>query len=417
MTHPVIIVGAGLAGLACALRLKDRGIPALLLEASDRVGGRVGTDRHEGFLLDRGFQVLLTAYPETARLLDYSSLHLSSFHSGAKVWKAGRLHTVGDPTRHPADALPTLISPVGTLADKARILRLVARVTVPSLSAVLAHPERSTLDYLQSDGFSSSMIDGFFRPFLGGIFLENQLVTSSRKFEFVFRMFSQGRAALPRTGMGAIPQQMAARLSPDAIRLNHRVASLEPGVVRLEDGTPLVADRIVLACDPWSTDRLLARPPHPATPTIACVYFTTGISPVVGPWLVLNGEKQGPINNLTVPSELHSEYARPGHKLISISVVDPQAAASRTLEDDVRRHATRWFGSAAQTWRHLRTYRIPNPVPLQASGTLNPVAKPAKLSDRLYTCGDDHWVASIEGAIRAGQATADTLTKPPLSGA
>ncbi|MBV8827997.1 MAG: FAD-dependent oxidoreductase [Acidobacteriaceae bacterium] len=408
MSKQVAIVGAGLAGLACALRLKQRGVQARIFEATDRVGGRVTTDEHEGFLLDRGFQVLLTAYPEARRLLDYQALDLRSFRPGAKIFKARKLWTLSDPLRNPANALPTLFCPVGTLADKPRILRLRARVTGPSLQELLQKPETTTRARLQEDCFSDEITAQFFRPFLGGIFLENELATSSRKFEFVFRMFAQGSAALPNHGMGAIPKQLAVRLGGERIEFRREVVALEAGAIRFTDGTCMEAPTIVLATDPWTTGRLLGSA-RPAASPVACLYFAADTTPVRGPWLVLNGESRGPINNVTVPSEVQLSYAPAGKSLISITVIDPDAAEDEHLESAVRLQLTQWFGPQAKDWRHLRTYRIPRPIPLQIPPALQPVGKPAKLAEGIYQCSDAQWIASIEGALRSGVQAADEI--------
>ena len=402
MTEDVVIVGAGLAGLACALRLKERGIRARIFEGSDRVGGRVATDRQEGFLLDRGFQVLLTAYPMASQLLDYGRLGLADFHAGAKVQTGGKLHTLGDPARHPGDALPTLLAPVATLADKARVVLLRNRVTRGGLDRLLARKENTTRHRLASYGFSEKMTNQFFRPFLGGIFLENELVTSSRKFEFVFRMFSLGSAAIPSDGMGAIPKQLAEPLGIEQIVLNREVAAIEHGALQLMDGRRVEARKIVLACDPWSTAKLLGeKTVSPARP-IACLYFAADVAPVKGPWLVLNGDGSGPVNNLCVPSEVQTSYAPQGQSLISVSVIDPIAAADGELETAVRTQLTGWFGQQVAQWRHVRTYRIEKPIPLQIPPALELLARESRVKDGLYRCGDAGWIASIEGALRSG---------------
>ncbi len=83
MSRPdVLIVGAGLSGLSCALWLHEGGLSVLVLEASDGIGGGVRTDEVEGFLLDRGFQVFLMAYPEAQRVLDYGALDFKPFYPG-----------------------------------------------------------------------------------------------------------------------------------------------------------------------------------------------------------------------------------------------------------------------------------------------------------------------------------------------
>ena len=232
----VVVVGAGLAGLCCARRLAEAGVDVLVLEASDGVGGRVRTDTVDGFLLDRGFQVLLAAYPEARRVLDYSALELRPFYPGALVHTGGRFHKVADPWRHPFDAVGALFSPVGTIADRARIVSLRHHVTAGTWDCLAERPERTTLEALRRAGLSNAIIDRFFRPFIGGVLVGRELGSSSRMFEFVFRAFALGDICLPARGMGAIPDQLHAALPAEAVRLGARVERVEDGTVVLSGG-------------------------------------------------------------------------------------------------------------------------------------------------------------------------------------
>ena len=81
----VAIVGAGLAGLTCAQDLTRAGLQCTVVEATDGVGGRVRTDAVDGFLLDRGFQILLSAYPQVKQRLDTAALDIGDFEPGALV--------------------------------------------------------------------------------------------------------------------------------------------------------------------------------------------------------------------------------------------------------------------------------------------------------------------------------------------
>ena len=373
------------------------------------MGGRVHTDVKDGFHLDRGFQVLLTAYPQTARTLHYEPLQLQSFHAGAIVRSHDYFYTLADPTREPGDAFSTLLAPVTTFADKLRILRLLRRVCGPSLEQVLAHPETTTLQRLRELKFSDKIIFEFFRPFLGGIFLETDLVTSSRKFEFVFRMFALGYAALPAAGMGAIPQQMAQRLKPGSWRTDTSVTALDSSGVTLASGEKMKCEKVVIATDESEGCRLLQRPFQPKTTAVTCVYYSAPQSPVKGPWLVLNGDGSGPINNLCVPTELHRSYAPRGQSLVSVSVLHPAYRNRPDLEDLVRDQLTTWYGKVVSKWQHLRTYEINHALPLQEPPALSPVDKPVKLSERLFWCGDHTGIVSIEGAIASGIRAADAV--------
>ena len=409
MDTTVVVVGAGLAGLSCALRLQERGLTCTLLEAAQTVGGRVRTDIENGFRLDRGFQVLLTAYPQTSRTLDYSSLQLATFCSGALVRSKGRFARLADPTREPLDALATALEPAIGYADKVRILKLVSHVCAPSLERVLDRPEVTTLARLKELGFSDGVIRAFFKPFLGGIFLEDELATSSRKFEFVFRMFSLGEAALPKAGMQAIPEQLASRLKTGTLQTGSRVTAIENGAVYLDDGESFSCDRIVWATDQAAAATLLHRPFRNRVAAATCLYFAAAESPVNGPWLVLNGAGRGPVNNLCVPTELHRGYAPEGLSLISVTVIDPAYRTAPDLEAQVREQLTAWYGASVSRWQYLRSYGIEHALPIQEPPLLSPVEKPVKLSDQLYICGDYTAIASIEGAISSGIRAADAV--------
>lgn len=404
----VLVVGAGLAGLACAVELEKAGRCVLLLEASDGVGGRVRTDRVEGFTLDRGFQVLLTAYPETRRVLDYAALELGAFLPGALVRRNGRFHELTDPWRRPGRALATLTAGVGSLADRLRVGRYRARVRRGSLDALLRRPETTALSRLREEGFSEGMIDGFFRPFFGGVLLDRELGASSRMLDFVFRMMADGNVSLPSAGMGALPEQLANRLSAGALRLGARVASVGPREVQLESGETLAAEAVVVATEGPEAARLLRGLPAPGSRAVRCLYFAAERPPVQEPILVLDGEGSGPVNNLCVPSQVVSSYAPPGAALVSASVLDGPADPA-ALERSVREQLTSWFGSGIDGWRLLRIYDIPHAQPSQAPPALDPTERPVRLEEGTYVCGDHRDTASLHGALVSGRRAAEAV--------
>ncbi|RKH09856.1 NAD(P)/FAD-dependent oxidoreductase [Corallococcus sp. CA047B] len=409
VTKPgVIVVGAGLAGLACAKALREARVEVHVLEAGDAPGGRVRTDAHEGFLLDRGFQVYLTAYPEGQRVLDVKALSPRRFIPGAKVWRGGRLHTLADPLRHPVEAVSHLFEPVGGLLDKLRVLELRQHATSGELGDLWQRPQQDSLRFLRDLGFSEEMIDAFLRPFFGGIFLERELSTSSRMLEFVFRMFSRGHTVVPERGMGAIPEQLAAKLPSGALRMKVRVAEVWGHRVRLEDGEMVHADAVVVATDPGTAASLLLGMPAPRMNRVTCLYFAAPEPPVEGPWLLLNGEGTGPVNNVAVMSEVSPAYAPKGHALVSVSVVDDGGDADG-LEARVRAQMTEWFGAAVSAWRHLRTYVIPDALPVQTPSALVEPHRPVRLAAGLYVCGDHRENASIDGALTSGRRAAEAV--------
>jgi phytoene dehydrogenase-like protein len=406
----VVVVGAGMAGLCCALKLQEMGIPCTVLEASDAPGGRIRTDKVDGFLLDRGFQVLLTAYPEARRLLSFQALKLRTFSPGALIRMDGKFRRIADPYRQPWTLPATLFSPVGNLKDKLRIARLRRHVLTGSIEDIFQRPETSALDALLEFGFSDRMIGSFFRPLFGGIFLETDLATSSRMLEFVFRMFSQGKAALPAAGMGAIPQQLAARLpagSAGTVRLGARVEALGEGEVHLVGGERIPATAVVLATEAPEAARLLPGLHPPGFHGTACLYFAADQAPLSKALLVLNGEGRGPVDNFCVPSAVAPSYAPAGKSLVSATVVGAAEANEKDLESEVRRHLVSWFGPVVESWRHLRTYRIPLALPARSS--LEPAALPVRRRPGLYLCGDHRETPSLQGAMVSGRRAAEAV--------
>ena len=392
----VIIIGAGLAGLCCARQLVRAGIETVIWEASDAPGGRVRTDTQDGFLVDRGFQVLLTAYPECQRVLDYGALDLKPFYPGALVRFEGAFHRVADPFRAPSSAIPTLFSPVGSLADKFRIARLRASLAQYSIAQLFERREITTRERLALEGFSAAMIDRFFRPFFGGIFLEPELRTSSRAFDFIFRMFSDGDIAIPAHGMSAIPEQIAASLPRGTIECNRRVSELPVGQARA----------VVIATDEPEAARLLGVETRRGSRGVWCYYFAAEAAPSDENVLFLNGDGTGPINNCCVLTNISASYGPPGAALISVTVLETVTTHSPEI---VQGQLSQWFGSSAASWKLLRRSFIAYAQPEQAPPALNPAQRSTRIADGVYVCGDHRDDASINGAMVSGRRTAELI--------
>jgi len=404
----VLIVGGGLAGLCCARVLQEKGVGFQILEASDGLGGRVRTDEVNGFLLDRGFQVLLTAYPEAKRVLDYARLDLKTFAPGVISWYAGRMNRLIDPRRTPGVWWEVLQSEFGTLGDKLRIARLRNRLRSASIEEIFRRPERSAKQALESERFSQQMIHRFFRPLLAGILLDGELRSSSRMYEFVFKMLAEGDAALPARGMGAIPAQLAERFPAVAVRLNARVEELHENELKLDGGEILGARAIVVAADgPWAA-RLIGEV-EPASRSVTCFYYVADEPPVAQAVLLLNGDGAGPVNNFAVISQVAPSYAAPGKHLVSATVLGTHKLTEAQLSGFIIAQMKNWFGKVASTWQFLRGYYLTHAQPQQFPGALEPPQRPVRVRPGVYVCGDHRDNASIHGAMVSGRRAAEAV--------
>jgi phytoene dehydrogenase-like protein len=403
----VCIIGAGLAGLACARRLTEAGLACTVLERSDEVGGRARTDRKEGFQLDRGFQVFLSGYPEARRVLDYSALDLKPFHPGALIRFAGRFHQLTDPFRRPQDLVQTLINPIGTISDKYRLWRLRRDMLHHPNSS--AQVPRSTAEVLQAYGFSDRILTSFFFPFLGGVLLESALATPGWIFEHIWGAFSRGTTALPRDGMGAIAKQLAGALPTGTVRVNQSVQEIHGLNLVLETGERLTSDVLVIATDDATAAHLHgeSRPSHAARSSTT-LYFDAPAPPHRGPWLMLNGEGYGPVRTVCVLSEAAPSYAPVGRALISVTVAEP-IQGRENLPQAVQTCLRSWFGPSVDDWRHLRTDHISRALPPVEILPHSPHGTPPRAANGLYLCGDYRESGTLDGALLSGRKAADAV--------
>lgn len=401
--HDVVIVGAGLAGLAAAIRLREKGHEPLLLERADGPGGRVRTDIVDGFRLDRGFQVLLTAYPQAHDLLDYEALDLHAFDPGALVRIGDAFHRVADPFRCPGDAFATMRAPVGGLRDKAAILRFRKRVARLGVDEIFTRKESTALEHLEAAGFSSRMIDTFLRPLFAGIALDPELGFSSRSLEFVFKMLSEGDAAVPAAGMGAIARQLADRLPADSIRYDTEVAEVADHHVAV-DGERLEAQAVIVATDAADAARLTGgEVDDGGSHALSTWWFAADEAPVRRPVIVLDGNGGTAVNSLAVLSQVAPSYRDDDRALIAVST--PTIGID---EAAVRHTLTGWYGAVVQDWSTVRVDEIRRAQPRQPVGA--EPDQPVRLASGRFVAGDHRQHASINGALTSGRRAADAVT-------
>ncbi len=393
----VVIVGAGLAGLCCARATARAGLATVVLEASDGVGGRVRTDVVDGFLLDRGFQILLTGYPELAAALDLDALHLQTFDPGSLVWTGSRLDRVADPLRQPSALLDTMRADVGSLADKSRIGLLRQRLVRTPAVRLLQAPDRTTADALAAAGFSPKIIERFFRPLLGGIQLDPELASSARMYEVIFRTLALGDAAVPTGGMQAIPDQLAASLPTGTVRLSHAVDHLDGTVAVLADGTRVQGRAVVVATEGPAAAGLVGTR-DPGSASVSALWFAAPEPPVRGRSIVLDGTGSGPVANLAVMSEVAPSYAPVGRSLV---VAACPGELGSGLEATVRAQVRTWFGPVVDEWELLRADRIVHGQPL-AAPPFSP-KRAVSLGDGRFVTGDHRDTPSIQGAMFSGR--------------
>jgi len=402
----VLVVGAGLSGLSSALLLEQEGIDVHVVEAADAVGGRVRTDVMDGFLLDRGFQVLLTAYEEVQSQVDVAHLDLKAFKPGSMVWNGSGLQRMSDPFRDPAGALASMSARVGTMGDKMKVASLRRDVLSRSADACFDGPERSTLEELRALGFTEEFIDTFFRSFLGGVFLERGLETSAGLFRYYFRCFAAGDATVPSGGMQALPELLASPLE-GRITLDAAAADIRADGITLEDGGRVVADDVIVAIDGSAASRLLGTP-APSFKATVTAYFATPEPPMSERMLVLDGEGSGPANHVAVMSLVAPSYAPDGMHLVSVNGVDAAADDVDAFVEAVPAQMRRWFGASVDRWTHLRSYRIPHALPKHPAGSLSAEPEPRR-ADGLVIAGDYTDFGAIQGALRSGRRAAEAV--------
>lgn len=404
----VMIIGAGIAGLSAAKLLKAAGKKIMVVEASDAVGGRLRSDYKDGFILDRGFQVLFTAYPEAKALLDYEELDLKPFKPGATILDELGKHTVSDPLREPALLMSTLRSPIASFKDKLLLLWLKLKLSFTSEDQIFAKKETSTLLYLQQFGFSERFIQKFFVPFFSGIFLENQLATSSRMFEFLFKMLNQGLAAVPADGMGMISQQLANSLRYNEIVLNEKIVRIENQSAFGASGKVYNAKAFIISSYNPELIGKARKLPLAVGKSALTLYFSTPNPLQFSNRIVLNAMPNQLINNIAFISDVAPSYAPQGQSLISVSIHHLLVYQQSQLEQTVKSELIHWYPDAVN-WKLISIYAIPYALPENSSVRHNIIADELKSEHNKFICGDYMLNGSINGAMKSARLAVKEL--------
>lgn len=403
----IYIIGAGLSGLVAALELEKAGYSPIILESTDRVGGRMKTDEVDGFLLDHGFQVLLTAYPEVKKYLNIPALNLKNFDPGAIIFDELDSYIISDPLRNPLKVVGMAFSKVGTFFDKVKMFNLTQELKKKSVEKIFEEPSKPTLQYLKEYGFSDQIISNFFKPFFRGIFLEKDLNTSSRMFEFVFKMFSLGHAAIPEKGMQEVPNMLSRQLEKTQIIFNSPVEKIEGHTIVLKNGEILEADRIIICTQP---DYILPQMQgqFPAPKHVINLYFSLQKSFMARPMIGLIPGEGHLINNLVFMDDVSSTYSSKDRSLLSVTVLESDLDES-DLVSLVQKELEEISGIKAEFFKFIKSYYIPHALPslddLKAS---IPITE-CRLTDHIFLGGDYLLNGSTNAALTSGRLVAESV--------
>ncbi|WP_395063139.1 NAD(P)/FAD-dependent oxidoreductase [Flavobacterium sp.] len=415
MKPTITIIGAGISGLTAAVYLHQNGFNIQIIEASDRAGGRIKTDVVNGFRLDRGFQVLLTEYPECKALLNYKKLNLKRFLPGATVLYDGGQFEIADPFRRPSATFSTLFAPVGSIKDKINTLFLKNKLVKITIPEIFNQKEEPTLSQLSKYGFSDKMINRFYKPFFSGIFLENELSTSNRMFDFVMKMFSQGDAAIPELGMEEIPKQLAAILPKDTIKYNVKVTNIQNNTIETENGSIFTSDKIIIATEATGFAKRYLPETQTKSHQVTNIYFQANGAPTNKAVVILNASKNKKwVNNLSVMTNLSSSYAPKGKVLLSVSINGIVDIEEEVLASNIKNELKQWFGNQVENWELLKIYKINYALPNLKSLKENNFESDFKINENLFICGDHLLNGSINAAMKSGRTVAENIIKNHL---
>ena len=400
--YKIHIIGAGISGLITAQILENHGYHPTIIEASATVGGRVKSDLVDGYTLDHGFQVLLTSYPAAKKYLDYKALDLQKLLPGATIFKHGKAQTIGDPLRNISLLFPTLRSSIGTFSDKLKILKLNTLLKKKKITAIFKTEEKTTLQYLKDFGFSNEIINDFFTPFFSGIFLETELETSSRMFEFVYKMFGDGFAVIPKNGMQAIPNQLKNNLKKTTFKFNSLVKEVKDKHIILEDDYTLQSHITIIATD---ASPLISNLKNQETQWQSCdtLYFKTEKSVINKPLIGLLADEDALINNIFYHTSIATLNKKP-KGLLSVTVIK-----NHELEENafIKKVVAELYSKCAiKDVTFLKRYQIKKALPVLTNLQYEISSTETKLKSTIFLAGDQLLNGSLNAAMIAGERAA-----------
>lgn len=414
----VVVIGAGIAGLAAARRLAIAGREVCVIDASDDVGGRIRTDQVDGLLLDRGFQLYNPSYAEGISVLDLTALDVKSFSPGVIVSIDGRNYKVADPKREPTWAIDSLLAPVGRFSSKIKFARYAIGLALKK-SKSESYDQRT--DAFLVAKFGKELTDKILRPFLAGVFLEPELATSKRYLDIALKAFVAGTPGVPSAGMQAIPNQLATQLSSGSIHLNVTAKAVASTMVRTDQGD-IRCRSVVIATNARSAALLIPSLKVPTSNSVTTWYhiadcagseLTEGKSTLVVDGKKFDGridDSSRPLVNTVVMTNSAPTYASDGRTLVSSSALGVHSSTQSELQ--VRSHLASLYKVPTGNWTHVATYPIPDALPMMNAP--HDVEQSVRLSSGVYIAGDYRQVSSINGALASGRRAAEALLTDDL---
>lgn len=405
--YDAVIVGAGVSGLIAAKELESYKFKTLVIDAAPQVGGRLKSDQLDGYLMDHGFQVLLSAYPMVKKHLDLKALKTKAFSPGAFLFNGKESILVQDVNRNSLALIPMIFSAVGSISDKLKMAKLRKQVMAQSPAEIYDEKDQSTMAFLKDYGFSKRIIERFFQPFFGGIFLEFELETSSRQFLFIFKMFAEGDALLPEKGIEAVAQQLKSQLEKTEFRLNTKVKEIKQGKVILEDGDEIEAQQVIVATDPQELIPQL-KDSLDWNQTLQ-LYFEGSKGPFSKKLISLSYAKNALINNVACLSAVQGAYAKSGKQLYSISLKRDPGLSENELEEAVLKELYPLLGLKSKGWKLLRSFKVKKALPRIDQVVYERPFEESRLMEGIYLAGDFLLNPSLNGAMLSGELAAKAL--------
>lgn len=395
-TDTVAIIGAGVSGLIAATVLESYGLNTIIYEKSDRVGGRIKTDTIKGLPLDHGFQVLLTAYPMAKKYLNYELLDLRSFKPGALLYDQN-VSKFGDLSRDFSFAWTTLVSNKATLMDKIKIYKLSQDLKAQSIEELFEGDDISTLQYLKNLGFSDKVIEQFFKPFYGGIFLESELKTNAKMFRFIFKMFAEGSAAIPKNGMEEIPKQLLSNLEKTKVVYDTNVEQVKNSFIVLKNGDTIESSATIVATEAQSLISNL-NDSHLKWKSCLCFYFETDGNFIKDDIIGLNC-KAGIVNNF--------HFVASDSDVMSITVIKDIELSTDKLISLIKKEMYDLCGVKLKEL--LKCYKIPKALADFDKINYDLNATETQLLDYVFLAGDVLLNGSLNAAMLAGERAAEAV--------